>query len=56
MRKRHGESGPEQPADEVRLPEGERAEIDRRLAAHKLNPGAARPVEEFLDELDRRYA
>ena len=34
----------------------ERAEIERRIAEHKRNPGAAMPVDAFLDELDRRYA
>lgn len=40
---------------EVRLSEAEQAEIDRRLAEHKHNPGAAKPVDTFLDELDGRY-
>lgn len=41
---------------EVHLSEAERAEFDRRLAEHRRNPGAAKSVDEFLDELDRRYA
>ena len=41
---------------EVHLSESEQAEFDRRLAEHRRNPGAARPVDAFLDELDRRYA
>jgi putative addiction module component (TIGR02574 family) len=43
-------------AREVLLSEAERAEIDRRLAEHKENPGAAKPVDTFLNELDGRYA
>lgn len=43
-------------AHEVHLAEREQTEFDRRLAAHKQNPGAATPVDTFLDELDRRYA
>jgi putative addiction module component (TIGR02574 family) len=40
---------------ELRLSHAEQAEIDRRLAEHKRNPGAARPVDTFLNELDGRY-
>jgi putative addiction module component (TIGR02574 family) len=40
---------------EVRLSRSEQAEIDRRLAEHKRNPGAAKPVDTFLNELDGRY-
>lgn len=41
---------------EVHLSDAERAEIDRRLAERKENPGAAKPVDTFLNELDGRYA
>lgn len=41
---------------EARLSESEQAEFDRRLAEHRRNPGAAKPVDDFLDELERRYA
>jgi putative addiction module component (TIGR02574 family) len=33
----------------------EQAEFDRRIAEHRRNRGAAKPVAVFLDELDRRY-
>lgn len=41
---------------QVLLSESEQAEFDRRLAEHRRNPGVAKPVDTFLDELDRRYA
>jgi putative addiction module component (TIGR02574 family) len=37
------------------LTAGEKAEIDRRLAAYRANPASARPAEAFLEELERRY-
>jgi putative addiction module component (TIGR02574 family) len=40
---------------ELRLSQAEQAEIDRRLSEHKRNPGAAKPVDTFLNELDGRY-
>jgi putative addiction module component (TIGR02574 family) len=43
------------PEFEVHLSPAEAAEIERRIAAYRKNPGAVRPVDEFLDELDRRY-
>jgi putative addiction module component (TIGR02574 family) len=45
----------EHPGD-IRLSQHEQAEIDHRLAEHQQNPGAAKPIDTFLDELDRRYA
>lgn len=56
MRRRLDDSTVEESPGETRLSEREQAEIDRRLAAHQRDPGAARPVDAFLDELDRRYA
>lgn len=55
IRRRLGWPEP-QTADEVRLSTVEQAEIDRRLAEHRQIPGAATPVDTFLDALDRRYA
>lgn len=52
MRRRFADLGT--PA-ELRLSQAEQAEIDRRLAEHKRNPGAAKPVDTFLNELDGRY-
>ena len=52
MRRRFADLGA--PA-ELRLSQAEQAEIDRRLAEHKRNPGAAKPVDTFLNELDGRY-
>jgi putative addiction module component (TIGR02574 family) len=43
------------PEFQARLSPAEAAEIDRRLAAHRQNPAAAKPVDVFLDELERRY-
>lgn len=56
MRRRLEDSAGEESPGEMHLSEREQAEIDRRLAAHERDPGAARPVDAFLDELDRRYA
>jgi putative addiction module component (TIGR02574 family) len=56
MRRRLEDSAVEGSPGEMRLSQREQAEIDRRLAAHERDPGAARPVDAFLDELDRRYA
>lgn len=53
MRARLG--NPEIPQD-LHISEAEKAEIDRRLADHEVNPGAAKPVDTFLNELDGRYA
>lgn len=54
------ELGPEPIADEISrevgLSEAEQTEIDRRLAGHRRNPDAAKPVDTFLNELDGRYA
>jgi putative addiction module component (TIGR02574 family) len=38
-----------------RLSEHERAEIDRRLAAHTADPVGAVTAEELLEEMERRY-
>ena len=43
------------PEFEARLSPAEAAEIDRRMAAHRKDPGAAMPIDQFLDELDKRY-
>ncbi|HYR08618.1 MAG TPA: addiction module protein [Longimicrobium sp.] len=40
--------------DAPRLSPAEKAEIDRRLARHHRDPGAAERVAAFLDELDTR--
>lgn len=56
MRRRLDDSAVEESPGVIRLSEREQAEIDRRLAAHERDPGAATPVDAFLDELDRRYA
>jgi putative addiction module component (TIGR02574 family) len=56
MRRRLADPAGEDSPGEMRLSQREQAEIDHRLAAHERDPGAARPVDAFLDELDRRYA
>lgn len=55
LRSQIGESDP-QAGEDTSLSNAEQAEIDRRLSEHKKNPGAATPVDTFLDALDRRYA
>ena len=42
------------PESNIRLTDAQRAELDRRLALHKADPGRGRPWREVLDEIERR--
>ena len=42
------------PESNIQLTDAQRAELDRRLALEKAEPGRGRPWREVLDEIERR--